>query len=101
MRDRGTTYHNDGTGRDTYVELDNGGFNKAYSPIKWQKPGTLHNAYLHRQKVNPMPVLHSKPFHYPVDGSGRDKYVKINEGGLSCGTGKQKYYVDSFKDSLR
>lgn len=35
MRDRGTTYHNDGTGRDTYVQMDNGGFNKMYSPVDW------------------------------------------------------------------
>ena len=81
--------------------MDNGGFNKMYSPIKFAAPGTLHNLYLHRHKAFPSPRLHSKPFHYPPDGSGRDKYVKINEGGLSCGTGKRKHYVQSFKDSLR
>ena len=106
MRDRGTTYHADGSGRDTYVEMDNGGFKKMYEAIHYggivgKGPGTFANKYLHRHKANPMPEMHCKPFKYPTDGSGRDYYIKSNDGGLTNHSGKQKYYVDAFKASLR
>ena len=32
MRDRGIIYKTNGTGRDTYIYNDNGGFNKMYQP---------------------------------------------------------------------
>jgi hypothetical protein len=32
MRDRGIIYKTNGTGRDTYIYNDNGGFNKMYAP---------------------------------------------------------------------
>lgn len=28
-------------------------------------------------------ILRDKTVHYPIDGTGRDTYVKVNEGGLT------------------
>jgi hypothetical protein len=34
-------YQTNGTGRDTYIVRDNGGFNKMYEPIKYADVGTF------------------------------------------------------------
>lgn len=36
-----THYHTDGTGRDTYIVRDNGGFNKMYEPVQYAELGTF------------------------------------------------------------
>lgn len=101
MRDRGTTYHNDGTGRDAYIFNDNGGFSVMKKPREQNKPGTLHNAYIRRYNSKPRPRLEAKPFKYLADGSGRDAYIKLNDGGLSNVTVKNSESKSLFVSNLR
>ena len=69
-------YWNDGTGRDTYVETDNGGIteNKYIGPNKVKlSPGAMWTKGVYDP---PMPVMHAKPIYYRPDGSGRDVYIE-------------------------
>jgi len=43
-------------------------------------PGLDVKKYFQKEKH---PYIHSKPIQYPEDGSGRDYYIKCNNGGLS------------------
>ena len=67
-------YFTDGTGRDSYIYQDNGGFTKMYSPLKWQN-SSFPERPVH-QKARPAPVMHAKPIFYRADGTGRDSYVE-------------------------
>ena len=84
MRDRGIIYKTNGTGRDTYIYNDNGGFNKMYAPRQQAKPGGFLPGLDHKQfyQKEKHPHIHSKPIQYPQDGSGRDTYVKTTNGGF-------------------
>jgi hypothetical protein len=62
MRDRGIIYKPNGTGRDTYIYNDDGGFNKMYEPRSQYKPGGFlpgldHKTFYSKEK---MPHIHSK-----------------------------------------
>ena len=52
-------------------------------------------------KRDKFPSIHSKPIQYNGDGSGRDSYIKSDNGGL--GTGKTRFgeYRMAFVHSLR
>ena len=41
IKDRGVIYKTNGTGRDTYIFNDNGGFSTMYQPTNFSKPGTF------------------------------------------------------------
>jgi hypothetical protein len=41
IRDRGVVYKTDGSGRDTYIYNDNGGFSIMHGPTNYDKPGTF------------------------------------------------------------
>lgn len=71
-------YHVNGTGRDTYIHLNNGGFNSVYhEPIKYAKPGTFkQKPSMHEVKAPPHPVIHPKTSFYRSDGTGRDRYIE-------------------------
>ena len=92
-------YHNDGTGRDTYIGVSSGGL---YDPRPYaHRPAFSFGKFnTRRSAVEPNPVMHAKPLHYRSDGSGRDSYVIRTEGGLA-----QDYSIvdqmTSFKRSLR
>ena len=90
-------YFADGTGRDTFVKNDNGGFYKPYSPVPADKVGTFGSK---RSWCPPAPIIKSRGVYYHSDGSGRDSYVGINAGGL---TNSRNFleYRDAFKKSLR
>ena len=90
-------YFADGTGRDTFVKNDNGGFYKAYEPVR-AVPVTSFTSK--RQYAPPAPVMKSRGVYYHSDGSGRDSYVCVNAGGLTS-VGRQTEYRDAFKKSLR
>ena len=65
--DRGIIYKPNGTGRDTYIYNDDGGFNKMYNPRPQFHPagflpGLDHKKYFSRDKH---PFIHSKPIQYP------------------------------------
>jgi len=104
QRDRGIIYKPDGSGRDTYVNFDDGGFNRMYQPRGQFHPGTLllpnleHQRFFERQKK---PHIHSKPVQYKPDGSGRDSYVKSTNGGMTVLTQRSREYRQVFRQSLR
>ena len=90
-------YFPDGTGRDTFVKVDNGGLFKAYEPVK-ASPVTSFSAK--RYWVPPSPVIKSRGVYYHSDGSGRDNYIEMNSGGLN-NAWRHNEYRENFKASLR
>ena len=102
--DRGIIYQPNGTGRDTYVYNDDGGFNKMKEPRSQFKPGNINLPGLDHKKFfarDKFPHIHSKPVQYPQDGSGRDSYIKIDMGGLGMSPTKHREFKQAFKSSLR
>ena len=75
-------YHNDGTGRDTYVGINSGGlFTTTKAPERAFK--TVGNFNMERRAtLKPAPVMQPMSPHYRSDGTGRDTNICINEGGL-------------------
>ena len=75
-------YHNNGTGRDTYIGVSSGGLYdpRPYAPRAAPPMGKFNTR---RSAVEPNPVMHAKPLHYHSDGTGRDSYVIRTEGGLA------------------
>lgn len=69
-------YTGDGTGRDAYVILNNGGLANA------DKKGMMFRKFGSPNSVTPHPLKESKAFTYISDGTGRDSYVIQNSGGL-------------------
>lgn len=71
---------------------------KAMSP----KNKSRVTSFLFKQEyLAPAPVIHSRAVKYRSDGSGRDLYVGINDGGLHAPGSKTIEYRDAFKRSLR
>ena len=63
-------YHNDGSGRDSYISSNNGGFYKEYRIIKTSQGCPNHDI---KSMFNP---VISKPIgRYFCDGNGRDVYI--------------------------
>ena len=91
-------YFCDGTGRDTFVSKNNGGFYKPYTPAP-ADPVTRFTQK--RRYAPPAPVMHSRAVQYHSDGTGRDSYIGFNKGGLSVYGSKTIEYVDQFKRDLR
>jgi hypothetical protein len=70
------SYTGDGSGRDAYVILNNGGLtsvSKANMMFRKQSQPKYHN---------PAPQKHATSITYISDGTGRDSYVISNSGGL-------------------
>ena len=79
-------YHNDGTGRDTFVSMDQGNFMKMYKPA----PAVPVTSFVQKRQYDPpAPVIHSRAVQYHSDGTGRDSYVGWNKGGLSVYDGRK------------
>ena len=76
----GTGGPGDGSGRDGYIILNNGGLTKE------PKMGIMWNIKANRSpRSKQVSLKSSKPtptFKYKSDGSGRDSYVIQNSGGL-------------------
>ena len=69
-------YKTNGTGRDTYISVDNGGFNAIYSASKPAELGTFggglgSSKYFNKTSSKPT----CKIVNYNQDGSGRDTYI--------------------------
>ena len=74
-----THYGVDGTGRDTYINFDNGGNFRGYHQQglgKFQR-GQFPTAGRGRINSSYVPI-EGKPLHYIGDGSGRDTYIMYN-----------------------
>ena len=82
----GLSYRVGGGGRDTYIFNDNGGFSSMHKPRQQDKPGNF------LPSVNRSPdaaikfsnvTQQAKSVRYKTDGSGRDSYVGIGDGGFT------------------
>ena len=80
MRTHNPTYANysgDGSGRDSYIILNNGGLaSESKRGMMWRS--SMRSPRDHRA----MPSKTGVSFTYRSDGSGRDSYVIKNSGGL-------------------
>ena len=74
-------YKTNGSGRDTYIDSNNGGFSVLNEPVKMTKPGTFLPV-LKRIRENKS-TIDSKTICYRTDGTGRDSYIGRNNGGFS------------------
>ena len=82
---RANIYNTDGTGRDTYVSHNSGGFTVMNQPTLQQK-STSFNAGGPAQNLKRAGQglgSPAKPLHYHVNGTGRDSYIHQNHGGFS------------------
>ena len=75
--DRGIHYKINGSGRDTYIYNDNGGFCKMYQPNQYDKatlffPNLKKTDGCYQAK---RPYLQSHTVYYRSDGTGRDVYI--------------------------
>lgn len=88
-------YFNDGTGRDTFVSMDQGGFMKKFKAA----PAIPVTSFVQKRSYDrPSPIIHSRAVQYHSDGTGRDSYVGFNKGGLAVyGGGKTVEREHAFK----
>lgn len=70
------SYTGDGSGRDTYVILNNGGLTNSDKPNMMFRKHSTPAAYSRR------PGKAAPAVTYISDGTGRDSYVIANSGGL-------------------
>jgi hypothetical protein len=76
-------YHINGSGRDTYIFSNNGGFSSVmHQPLtKCQKPGNFLPSVKGSPAKYPNLAASSMPKRYLTDGTGRDIYIFTNDGG--------------------
>ena len=84
---RAKIYATDGTGRDTYVSCNSGGFSVINQTAAASKNGTFGAA---QGRVSPQHVSRGggqgspgKHIHYNTNGTGRDSYIACNQGGFA------------------
>ena len=77
-------YHINGTGRDTYIQSNNGGFSQHHKGSVFPQPGTfrqsVYKSNIHHNKYAP---TEGKKAHYIQNGGGRDSYILMNHGGFT------------------
>lgn len=73
-------YNTDGTGRDLYISLHNGGFCPPTEATKIEELGTFY--YSKQRARDYLPTIHSKGVAYTNNGGGRDTYISDSAGGL-------------------
>ena len=86
-------YFSDGSGRDTYICYDNGGYQ--YPSLK--NPGNKRGFSRPASAASAAP---SRSQHYTSDGSGRDSYIKHGDGGMH-NISRLDDYGSAFRQSLR
>ena len=96
-------YMRDGSGRDDYIALNNGGLNKTpYSPSKGISSGS--QMYVGRNQNGPrtdiFPSIPGKTINYNYNGSGRDSYIASSNGGFYPSLGVAEY-TKNFEAQLR
>ena len=82
----GLKYNINGSGRDTYISLDNGGFNLLYSPRQQDKAGQFLpnvNRSPEASKKFASVAQYAKSIMYKNDGTGRDSYCITGNGGFT------------------
>ena len=80
---RAKIYNTDGTGRDSYVSMNNGGFTMTNSPSICAKPSTFTSP-IRKRSIGGGVGSPGRPVHYYQNGSGRDSYISSNHGGFTA-----------------
>ena len=101
---RAKIYNTDGTGRDTYIGSNSGGFSVANHPASSFKGGSFG---VTQGKVSPAHFARGgglgspgKTLHYHTNGTGRDSYIACNQGGFASNYGfsnDREAYVASLR----
>jgi len=89
-------YIPDGSGRDAFVNYNNGGLGAPRIPFYHESSAFNQK----RQTKSPSPLKDAVAFQYRPDGTGRDTYIYCNSGGLK-NTSFAPYDEKSFHNSLR
>ena len=100
-RDVGVRYVTNGSGRDTYIYNDNGGFNFMKRPRDQFHPGSIPMKSTNMYRKEKSPPAHSRAIVYKTDGSGRDGYINSNSGGMRNHDFRNQEFRAAFKKSLR
>lgn len=91
-------YGVDGTGRDTYIYMANGGFCPEKQPTGIEEIGSFVTTKA--RPAEPMAYIHSKPVKYTNNGGGRDTYISDSAGGLNL-MYQPAYNKRTFYNNLR
>lgn len=89
-------YQHEGTGRDTYIATNNGGFTVSHKVTPQLHPGTIyypeHDVLMKMasgkrnssqvQAVSAAKTANVCPIKYTTNGTGRDTYIFSNNGGF-------------------
>ena len=75
-----SNYKPGGSGRDTYIIRNNGGLYHEFTPASAMTPANFRNCQM-RQSFN-LCGLDVKMPNYHADGSGRDSYIVMSNGGF-------------------
>jgi hypothetical protein len=75
-----THYNVDGTGRDRYIHINNGGLGASYKPAKAPQHGNFFQFGNHEERS--LCRIPSKSIGYVNNGTGRDVYISNNNGGF-------------------
>lgn len=90
-------YFGDGSGRDTYAVVSNGGLTNVDKKYMMSRP--FRNTFQNR--IHASPLKDAVSFTYHSDGTGRDSYVISNSGGLVNDYGGSHRQDVRFKAHLR
>lgn len=91
-------YGGDGTGRDTYIYMANGGFCPEKRPTRID--GVSSFVTTKQRPAEPLAFIHSKPVNYTNNGGGRDTYISDSAGGLKS-IYQPAYQKRTFFNNLR
>jgi hypothetical protein len=72
---RPAAYGINGTGRDTYIAVDNGGFTAPFAPSFNPETGVFGNK-IRRNRDPMMATIDAKHANYTSNGTGRDGYIR-------------------------
>ena len=102
---RAKIYNTDGTGRDTYIGTNSGGFSVNNFPAASFKGGSFG---VQQNRVSPNHLARGgglgspgKTIHYQTNGTGRDSYIHCNQGGFASNytfKNDRDAYVSSLRD---
>ena len=92
---RTLNYRTDGSGRDTYISVNNGGYCNSFSKTAAYK---VPNGLIRPRSATSKPS--AKSLHYKSDGTGRDGYITFGDGGLHT-TVTPRHFNATFQQSLR
>ncbi len=96
MSPKYASYFGDGSGRDSYIVLNNGGLTSTDKKYMMSRP--FRNTI---QNKNKSPLKDAVSHTYHSDGTGRDSYVISNSGGLVNDYGITKKSEVLFRSTLR